>query len=343
MKRKHLSLEGIFWLTGAGAAATALALCAGTFFVTQSVTAAAACLLTAAVLSVWGLILVRVLQNRLNVFTDDVCLTIDDMMEERTPQGMIFDSDTLLERIGHQLYRLYQMLQSSRRSLEEQRADLQCLISDISHQVKTPAANLKMAATTLLEQELCRSRQADYLQSMCAQVDKLDFLMRALIKSSRLEAGVITLQKRPYPVYETLADALGGIFRKAEEKRLKVLVDCREDLQIPHDPGWTAEALFNILENAVKYTPADGAIRVSVSRWEACTKIDISDTGRGIPERAQGAIFQRFYREPEVHDTEGIGIGLYLAREIISRQGGRITVNSAVGKGATFTIFLPDH
>ncbi len=343
MKREYLSLKGVFLLMGAGTAATALALCAVTLFVTKSVTAAAVCLLTAAVLSVWGLILVRVLHNRLTVFTNDVCRMIDDMMGERTPSGMIFDRDTLPDRIGHRLSRLYQMLQNSRKTLEEQRADLQCLISDISHQVKTPAANLKMAATTLLEQELCRSRQTDYLQSMCAQVDKLDFLMRALIKSSRLETGVITLKKRPYPIYETLADALGGIFRKAEEKRLRVAVDCPKDLQVPCDPGWTAEALFNILENAVKYTPAEGSIRVSVSRWEACTKIDISDTGRGIPERAQGAIFQRFYREPEVHETEGLGIGLYLAREIISRQGGHIMVNSEVGKGATFAVFLPDH
>ena len=110
----------------------------------------------------------------------------------------------------------------------------------------------------------------------------------------------------------------------------------------PIDPKWTAEALFNILENAVKYTPAGGIIQVAVVRWEACTKIDITDTGRGIPESHQAAIFKRFYREPEVHSIEGIGIGLYLTREIISKQNGRIKVTSAVGTGTTFTIFLPN-
>ncbi len=81
---------------------------------------------------------------------------------------------------------------------------------------------------------------------------------------------------------------------------------------------------------------------MTIERWEACVKIDISDTGCGIPESAHGAIFKRFYRQPEVHNIEGIGIGLYLTREIISKQGGRIKVNSVVGNGATFTIFLPD-
>lgn len=129
---------------------------------------------------------------------------------------------------------------------------------------------------------------------------------------------------------------------KAEEKHLQVTVDCPDDLLVPHDLKWTAEALFNILENAVKYTPAGGTIQVAVVRWEACTKIDITDTGRGIPESHQAAIFKRFYREPEVHSIEGIGIGLYLTREIISKQNGRIKVTSAVGTGTTFTIFLPN-
>ena len=216
------------------------------------------------------------------------------------------------------------------------------MISDISHQVKTPATNLKMAAAILLEQELSREQQVEYLQSMNVQLDKLDFLMGAMVKSSRLEAGVISLDKQQVPIYETLAIALGSIFLKAEEKHLKVTVDCPDDLLVPHDPKWTAEALFNILENAVKYTPAEGTIQVAVVRWEACTKIDITDAGRGIPESHQATIFKRFYREPEVHSIEGIGIGLYLTREIISKQNGRIKVTSAVGTGTTFTIFLPN-
>ena len=104
---------------------------------------------------------------------------------------------------------------------------------------------------------------------------------------------------------------------------------------------WTAEALFNILDNAVKYTPEYGSIRVCVESWEMHLKVSITDTGKGIPENQQGAIFRRFYREEDVHDIEGIGIGLYLAREIISLQNGYIQVTSQVGTGSTFSVFLP--
>ncbi|RKI89807.1 sensor histidine kinase [Parablautia intestinalis] len=342
MKKVQLSLSGIFQLIGAGVTITIPALCIGVFFATQNVTTAIVCLITTAALSIWAFILVKVLQNRLAHFTDDVCQTIDAMMQGETTPRMIFDNDTLLDRINHQLNRLYQMLQANKKIIEEQRADLQGMISDISHQVKTPTTNLKMAAATLLEQELSREQQVEYLQSMNVQLDKLDFLMGAMVKSSRLEAGVISLDKQQVPIYETLAIALGSIFLKAEEKHLKVTVDCPDDLLVPHDPKWTAEALFNILENAVKYTPAEGTIQVAVVRWEACTKIDITDTGRGIPESHQATIFKRFYREPEVHSIEGIGIGLYLTREIISKQNGRIKITSAVGTGTTFTIFLPN-
>lgn len=342
MKKARLSLSGIFRLIGVSVIITTFVLCIGIFFTTRNVTAVIVCLITAATLSVWAFILVRVLQNRLVLFTDDVCQTIDGMMQGETTPGVIFDDDTLLDRINHQLNRLYQMLQTGKKTIEEQRADLQGMISDISHQVKTPTTNLKIAAATLLEQELPRGQQTEYLQSMNVQLDKLDFLMSAMVKSSRLETGVIVLEKQQIPIYETLAAALGSIFLKAEEKHLQVTVDCPDNLLVPHDPKWTAEALFNILENAVKYTPAGGIIRVAVVRWEVHTKIDITDTGRGIPESAQGAIFKRFYREPEVHNMEGIGIGLYLTREIISKQGGHIKVTSAAGEGATFTIFLPN-
>ena len=110
------------------------------------------------------------------------------------------------------------------------------------------------------------------------------------------------------------------------------LIHISSELIVSHDKRWTSEALFNILDNAVKYTCAGGSIQVSVQEWEMYVKIDVTDTGRGIPEHSQGAIFKRFYRDEAVHDIEGIGIGLYLAREIITMQGGYISVESKVGE-----------
>ena len=218
---------------------------------------------------------------------------------------------------------------------------LQMLVSDISHQVKTPVSNLRMATDTLLARPVTDQERTDFLQGIRSQTDKLDFLFQALVKTSRLETGAIRLEKKNGLLFDTLAQTMSGIVYGAEQKNISVTVDCPEDWYLFHDSNWTAEAIFNLLDNAVKYTPAGGKISVSVEQWEMYVKLDVIDTGKGISESNQASIFRRFYREEEVHDEPGVGIGLYLAREIISMQGGYIKVTSEVGKGSTFSVFLP--
>ena len=158
---------------------------------------------------------------------------------------------------------------------------------------------------------------------------------------SKWENGVIQLDKKPGRLFDTVAQAMSGIVYAAEKKEIAVSVDCPEDLTVFHDSKWTSEALFNLLDNAVKYTPAGGKIAVSVVLWEMYVEIKVTDTGKGISESNQAAIFRRFYREEEVHEQQGVGIGLYLAREIVTRQGGYIKVVSEPGKGSEFSIMLP--
>lgn len=284
---------------------------------------------------------VVMIRQKLTLFSEILCCTLDEMMNGKIDLSQIPEEENLFYKINHRLVRLYEVMQESKSIVASERADLQELISDISHQVKTPIANLKMVNATLLEQEMQQDKQREFLLTNTTQLDKLDFLMQAMIKTSRLETGVISLEKKQQPIYDTLAMALGGIFLNAERKHIKVEVNCPEALVVSHDRKWTAEALFNILDNAVKYTPKYGSIRVCVESWEMHLKISITDTGKGIPENQQGTIFKRFYREENVHDIEGIGIGLYLAREIISLQHGYIQVTSQVGTGSTFSVFLP--
>lgn len=110
-----------------------------------------------------------------------------------------------------------------------------------------------------------------------------------------------------------------------------------------HDGKWTEEAVFNVLDNAVKYTETFGRIHVKVARQEIFTRISISDTGKGIPPERQAEVFTRFYREPEVHEESGVGIGLYLTRKILEMQGGYIEVKSQVEKGSEFCLYLPNE
>ena len=288
-----------------------------------------------------AVLFVAFLRRKLVLFSDRLCGTIDNMLDGASAPPQVCEEESLFYKINHRLVRLYEVMRENRESAAKERADLQELISDISHQVKTPIANLQMVNATLLEQPMAEEKRQEFLQASSGQLEKLDFLMQAMIKTSRLETGVISLDRKTQPVYDTLAAALGGILLNAEKKTIQVSVDCPADILLAHDRKWTSEALFNILDNAVKYTPAGGAIRVSVQSWELYVKIDIADSGKGIAESRQGMIFKRFYREEEVHDVEGIGIGLYLAREIITMQGGYIKVTSTVGSGSTFSVFLP--
>lgn len=282
----------------------------------------------------------NLIRRKLTLFSDLICMTIDDMLSGNTDPPQMPEEESLFYKINYRLRRLYEAMNENQNRIAKEREDLQELISDISHQVKTPIANLKMINSTLLEQNVPPQKRQDFLSAQTSQLDKLDFLMQAMIKTSRLETGIISLNKKNQPIYETLAAALGGILLSAEKKRIDVQVNCPEQLSVSHDQRWTSEALFNILDNAVKYTPDGGKIHVQAVPLERYLKIEISDTGIGIAEQNQGAIFKRFYREENVHDVEGIGIGLYLAREIITLQDGYIKVSSNVGEGSTFSVFL---
>jgi signal transduction histidine kinase len=290
---------------------------------------------------VWFFVLTHFFGKRLSLFTSDLCKTLDNMIDGAEEPEQADDSETLLARISHRLSRLYQIMQENRRKVEEERQELQSLVSDISHQVKTPVSNLKMATDTLLTKPVTESERIDFIQGIRAQTDRLDFLFQALVKTSRLETGAVQLQKNIGLLYDTVAQAMSGIVYAAEKKQISVLVNCPEDLSVSHDSKWTAEAIFNLLDNAVKYTPEGGKITVAVEEWEMYVEIKVTDTGKGISESNQATIFRRFYREEDVHEQPGVGIGLYLTREIITQQGGYMKVVSELGKGSAFSVILP--
>ena len=341
MTFKNLSVKRLFGWIVAGLFLSMAVITLSLFFITKQT----AVLLTGGVLLlcalIWLFLLTQIFGKRLSAFTSVLCQTLDHMIEGNEAPLRPEDSETMLARICYRLSRLYQIMQENRRKVDEERRELQSLISDISHQVKTPVSNLKMAADTLLEKPVSEAERIDFIRCIFSQTDKLDFLFQALVKTSRLETGVIQLEKKPGRLFDTVAQAMSGIVYAAEKKEITVSVDCSEDLTVSHDGKWTSEALFNLLDNAVKYTPAGGKIAVSVVLWEMYVEIKVIDTGKGISESNQAAIFRRFYREEEVHDQQGVGIGLYLAREIVTRQGGYIKVVSEPGKGSEFSIMLP--
>ena len=341
MKTRPLSVKRLFlWICiGLLLSMTAITLILFSLTLEVAVLIAGAALIGCAF--VWFFVLTQAFGKRLSRFTSELCKTLDNMMDGDEKPKPADNSETLFARINHRLTRLYQIMQENRRKVEEERQELQILVSDISHQVKTPVSNLKMVTDTLLTRPVTEAERIDFIKGVRSQTDKLDFLFQALVKTSRLETGVIRLEKKPGHIYDTVAQAMSGIVYGAEKKEISVSVACPDDLILSHDSKWTAEALFNLLDNAVKYTPAGGKISVTVIPWEMYVEVKVSDTGKGISESNQAAIFRRFYREEEVHDQQGVGIGLYLAREIVTRQGGYIKVVSEPEKGSEFSIMLP--
>lgn len=325
----------------AGTLLTAALLLLIFFLLTKDVRVVICGIILTAAFYIWGMVFLHYFQKKLSLFTDGLCQTLDHMMDSTDRPQVDYEAETLLSRISHRLERLYNVMQKTRHTAEGEKEELQSLVSDISHQTKTPIANLKLINDTMLTRPLTEEKRKEFLQATGTQLDKLDFLIQGMVKTSRLETGVITLEKQDAVIGDTLVSAINGVLAPMEQKEISLSVYCPSDLTISHDSRWTSEALFNILDNAVKYTSAGGSIQVRVRDWEMYLRIDVTDTGRGIPEHSQGTIFKRFYRDEAVHDIDGVGIGLYLAREIITMQGGYITVESKVGEGSTFSVFLP--
>lgn len=214
------------------------------------------------------------------------------------------------------------------------------LISDISHQTKTPIANILLYAELLSEQNHSNEENV-CIKALSEQADKLNFLIQTLVKLSRLETGIITVSPVKESIRELINTVIEQIKPKAEEKEITIVTDDVDDAFAMFDLKWTMEALYNIVDNAVKYTEKHKSITIKTQVYELFLRIDIIDEGFGIAKEEQNKIFSRFYRSPKVSQIEGIGIGLYLSREIITQEGGYIKVSSDGCHGSIFSVFLP--
>ena len=292
-----------------------------------------------AVYAVWRYFKLR---REVYAFADQLEQALDCLLSDQPFADLEQTDDTLWGKVSEKLSRVARVWQRRQTETQAEKRQIEQLISDLSHQTKTPIANMKVYLE-LLQAECTTDSQQTFLRSIEQQTEKLDFLLQSMVKLSRLESGIVHIQPRQARVIDTLGRAVAAAVPKAEQKQLRIFVDCDAACVLYHDPKWTEEAVFNLLDNAVKYTAAGGSIHVAVRRQELFTQISVRDTGKGIAQERQAEIFTRFYREPEVHDSEGIGIGLYLTRHIVEQQGGYLEVRSAPARGAEFRIYLPNE
>lgn len=274
------------------------------------------------------------------------CLDEDySFLDHPEETGILFNetvTDTFL-KLGRKL-----MLKTQ--ALSEERDHTKTLVTDISHQLKTPVSALKNCLSICLEAD-SKAECDEFLQRCSLQLEKLESLMAALINISRLETSMITLHREPTVLSDIILDAVNSVYVKAMQKEISVEISDSEDndddpaasLSLPLDRKWTAEAVANILDNAVKYSPCKTAVTIRLYRLSSYVRMEIEDAGIGIPKAEYNKIFQRFYRgaNPTVQHSDGAGVGLYLSRRIIEEQGGSVTVKAANRQGSIFVVQFP--
>ncbi len=264
-----------------------------------------------------------------------------DSEEDPGKDGVFSDVlETRESRLVSQLRRILAAARFRERQATGERDQVMELISDLSHQLKTPLANIVMNTELLQDPELEEEQRIEFLKHTRSQADKMQWLMAALLKASRLENGMIQFEAAYTGIKATIARAVSAVYAQASAKGIELIVEEFRDVKLCHNSKWTAEAMSNILENAVKYSPPGSCIRLSLVRLELYTKIQIQDEGIGIAKSEFNRIFRRFYRGKEVEQQEGSGLGLYLAQLILRCEKGYITVSSRVGEGSCFSLFL---
>ncbi|MDO4481167.1 MAG: HAMP domain-containing sensor histidine kinase [Bacillota bacterium] len=247
--------------------------------------------------------------------------------------------ESMLSSLETRLSRYLALSSASARNLTEEKNKIKSLIADISHQTRTPISNIILYTQLLEEQELSEdSRKC--ISALSAQAYRLQMLIEALVKTSRLETGVIALNPSLCRAAPVIEQAAAQLKYRMEDKNISITVGSKDGEGV-FDPKWTEEAVFNILDNAVKYTPEGGHIDVWTEIYPMFLCINVRDNGGGIEEEEIPKIFQRFYRSSSHSGQEGVGIGLYLVRKIAEGQGGYVKVSSKPEKGSVFSLYLP--
>lgn len=267
-----------------------------------------------------------------------------ESMLEKARSGNFRQEDideTMVSSVENSMARFLEDSRLAEENLNQSKERIQTMISDISHQTAIPISNI-LVYSQLLEEDCTDPQMREYVAVIRQQGEKLQFLLDSLVKISRLENGIIQTVPQKGDLGELACQVKSLMEQKAKEKHISLTVKGeKEKVCAWFDEKWTMEALMNLVDNAVKYTASGGKVSLEVVSYSLFSRFDVRDTGIGIEEEELPEIFQRFYRSRKALSEEGVGLGLYLAREIVRSQGGYIKVSSKKGEGSVFSVFLP--
>ncbi len=271
---------------------------------------------------------------------NSIDLVLDNVLNKKKIEPKLKLADSRISKLNHKAYRVLAMYVTDAVNAENEKETVQGFISDMSHQMKTPLSGISMYSELLFNGNLSENESREFSYRIMGLSEKLQWMMDCLIKMSRLEVGAIELSPKMNPIRKTIGKAIESVVSAAAKKDINICVSNFKDIELYHDRKWTAEVIANVLENAVKYSPNDSEITISVEPLTLYTKVIVTDYGIGIDESEYNLIFKRFYRSQKTRESEGAGLGLYLATLIMEKQGGYIMVDSRVGEFTSFSIFL---
>ena len=297
---------------------------------------------------------------------EELSASLESLINGEEPALDRVSEDTLPSKIRSQILRLNDKMRGSEQALLQEREEIRGLIADTAHQLRTPLANME-SYLSLLKADLERRTgtsesirmedQAYYIRAIAESEEKIRFLTESFIRMARLENGIIQIRKDSLDMEGTLLGSILQAKKAADEKQIEIRLTMsgesgrtkktsgREkgkeaESAVLHDPQWLGEAVFNLLDNSIKYSPEGSTIHVSTVKNEMFFRIEVRDEGTGIEEGEENLIFRRFYRGKHVNGQNGFGLGLYLSREIVQRHGGFMKVKR-LEPGLSVGIYLP--
>lgn len=265
---------------------------------------------------------------------------LEDLMNGKTLEITLPNQDTLPAKVQHQLLRLSDIIRGTQEKAQKERDQIKELIAETAHQLRNPLANMEGYLELLQEEELSREEKEIYLEALCASEARIRFLTEGFIKISRLENHVVQIKKEQGDLTATVLNSLLQVRKYAQEKQIIFSVQGEEGLCVSHDAKWLGEAVYNLLDNSVKYSKNGGKVEINISKNEMFAQIAVRDFGIGIEHEEMNLIFQRFYRGKRAEKQPGFGLGLYLAREIVLQHGGFMKAKEKEA-GLEISIFLP--
>ena len=267
---------------------------------------------------------------------------LEKLINGEEPETAGISQDTLPSKVRSQILRLGEIMKAKDQALGKEKEEIRGMIADTAHQLRTPLANMESYLELLETMDWEEKERENYLLALRESQEKIRFLTEGLIKMARLESRIIQIRKEARDLQETLLESILQVKKEAEEKHIEIRLEMTEGEQAPHDRQWLGEAVYNLLDNSVKYSEEYGQILMTVVRNEMFTEIRVCDWGRGIEEGEENLVFGRFYRGKNVSGEKGFGLGLYLAREIVHQHGGFLRLKRQE-PGLSVSIYLPEE